>query len=282
MKLLSEDLDQALNERVAYPTGTVRTRKAGDFIKTAKGDWERVKGDPAAASKHQRNLEKMAGTVADFQKALGSGSFDQNLSFGEHVKLAKAFRSQHEAGARKLLGSLTDIAGAGAKVKARTKNLESMLGKMVRKPKYKRADQLKDGTGARIVHKTIDEVKRTVAAIKAKYKTLSEDEEDYINNPKEEGYQSHHLVIVDDDGLAKEVQVRTANQDLWADWFHDAYKPTTPIQAQLVEKNKDTISEYAKKMADHFFQKDSGKKVGQPPPCPDAVKSAIGCMGMAA
>jgi len=279
---LSEDLDQALNERAAYPTGTVRKRKAGDFIKTAKGEWERVKGDAEAASKHQRNLEKVAGTVGDFQKALKGGSFDQSMSFGEHVKLAKAFRSQHEAGAKKLLGSLTDIAGPGAKVKARTKNLESMLGKMVRKPKYKRADQLKDGTGARIVHKTVAEVKRTVAAIKAKYKTLSEDEEDYINNPKEEGYRSHHLVIVDDDGLPKEIQVRTANQDVWADWFHDAYKPTTPLQAKLVEKNKDTISQYAKQMADFFFQKDSGKSGNMPPPCPEAVKSAIGCIPMAA
>lgn len=279
---LSESLEGALDERAAFPVGTVRKRKDGQYIKTARGDWKPVSGDPTGATKHEQGIEKTKITIDSLTKAIANGKLAKGVSLGQHIKIAKDFRKKHEAGAAKLLGDLTDIAGPGAKVKARTKNLESMLGKMVRKPKYKTADMLKDGTGARIVHDTIDEVKRTVAKIKEKYEILAEDEEDYISKPKDEGYRSHHLVIKDSDGLPKEIQIRTKNQDSWADWFHDAYKPTTPVQKKLVEKGKPVINAYAKQMADHFFAKDSGQNPGPPPPCPQIVKDAIGCMAAAA
>lgn len=275
---LSEDLQQAiLDEGRAYAPGTIRTWKGGKFIKTARGEWEPVQGDADRASKRQEYVAKTKATVGEFKAAVAGGKFG-NRTLGQHLKIAKDFQSKHDGNLTRFKGDLSAIAGPGASVKARTKTLESMIGKMLRKPKYQSADQLQDGTGARIVHQTIDQVKRTVDKIKAKYKVVAED--DYISKPHPDDptYRSHHLVIEDEDGLQKEVQIRTGNQNKFADWSHNVYKPRTPAESRAVDKNKDVISEYAKGMSDYFFRKDSGEAVGSPPDCPGAVKASVGCI----
>lgn len=278
----SDALTEALlDERKAFPAGTVRKRADGQYIKTHRGDWEKVPAgaDVRARSGRQEYVAKTKETVGEFQKKLAGGQFEKGWSMGDHVRNAKSFLDKHNANLARFQGDLQSLAGGNAKVKARTKKLESTLGKMVRKPKYKRADMLQDGTGARIIHQSIAEVKATVDALKKKYRVVEED--DYISQPHpgDPTYRSHHLIVEDEDGLQKEIQVRTANQNKFADWNHDVYKPVTKQQAQMVDKHKGVISAYAKAYSDHVFSVDSGDSMPTPKPeCPDEVRVSVGCL----
>lgn len=280
----STSLTEAINEldeAKGFPPGTVRKRKDGYYVKTHRGDWERSKkgSDPQARGKRQQEVAQTKSTVSEFQKKHSDGAFDR-MSFGQHVRVAKDFLGRHNANLARFTGDLGKLAGPTGKVKARTKKLESALGKMVRKPKYDRADKLQDGTGARVVHQSIGQVKDTVAKLREKYRVIEED--NYIDNPHpgDPTYRSHHLIVEDEDGLQKEIQVRTANQDKFADWSHDVYKPTSKLQDELVKKHKTVIGAYARAYSEHFFSVDSGSDSPLPKPeCPDEVRMSVGCIG---
>jgi ppGpp synthetase/RelA/SpoT-type nucleotidyltranferase len=144
---------------------------------------------------------------------------------------------------------------------------------MVEKPHYTTADKLQDGTGMRVVHGTVEEVKATVAKIRAKYKVIEED--DYIAKPKGD-YRSHHLIIEGPGKLAMEIQVRTKNQDAFGDWCHDVYKPVTKKQAK-VQKHPEVIS-YARDISAYFWALDTGAEPPPKPPCTKVVSDAFGCL----
>ena len=208
-----------------------------------------------------------------FELAIREGKFKG--SFFAHVRVARTELSKHESDKSALVGELGEMA-PGGKVKARTKKLESVLGKMVRKPKYKDASMLQDLTGARIVLNDVASVKSAVAKIKAKYKVIEED--NYIDTPQGD-YRSHHLII-EHRGKAKEIQVRTGNQNTFADWAHDIYKPAKPEQEKAMRSNASEIETYSKKSADYYWAKDSGAGVNPPypPPCTQTIRGAFGCL----
>ncbi len=281
MKLSDLLTEAVLDERKAFLPGTVRKRADGQYIKTHRGDWERLPtgADPASAGARQQDVAKTKETVGEFAKKLAGGEFEKGWDLGAHVRNAKGFLARHNASLVRFQSELEGMAGPTGKVKARTKKLESALGKMVRKPKYKRADMLQDGTGARIIHQSIAEVQSTVEQLRKKYRVVEED--DYITkpHPSDPTYRSHHLIVEDEDGLQKEIQVRTANQNKFADWNHNVYKPLTRAQADLVSSHKNVISAYAKAYSDHVFSVDSGDDTPVPKPkCPDEVRAAVGCL----
>ena len=115
-----------------------------------------------------------------------------------------------------------------------------------------------------------------VDAIKKKYKVI--DEDDYINSPNGD-YRSYHLIIEDEQGLAKEVQVRTRNQDVFADWAHDVYKPVNEAQRRAIQnpKVKKAIDEFSNKTSEFLYAKDQGKSAGSPPPCPPVIEKTFSC-----
>jgi ppGpp synthetase/RelA/SpoT-type nucleotidyltranferase len=237
---------------------------------------ERAREERAKAkAEREAYLKKMAGTVENFNAAIAGGKIEGTLA--GHVVIAKNAIAAHKATLAALLIGLKQSAPPGAKIKTRVKTLESTLGKMVRKTKYKDAGKLQDLTGARIVCDSISEVKSTVESIKSKYKVI--DEDDYIDTPAPGDYRSHHL-IVEHAGIAKEIQVRTSNQNTMADWTHDIYKPRDEKQAAAVERYKAVLAAYSKQAADHFYSKDKGEDPPDPnmPPCTPVVKQTLGCL----
>jgi ppGpp synthetase/RelA/SpoT-type nucleotidyltranferase len=168
----------------------------------------------------------------------------------------------------------------GAKVKGRVKEVKSALGKLVRKPKYKTADRLQDGTGMRVIAKDTKMLEQSIESLKKHYKVIESD--DYVTTPlqgdKGLGYRSFHAIIEDDDGLQKEIQLRTPNQNMHADWCHDVYKPVTPEQDAAMKQHADTIAQYARDMGNFFHKIDSGTKPPPPPPCPEPVQKHFTCL----
>jgi ppGpp synthetase/RelA/SpoT-type nucleotidyltranferase len=281
-------LNRAITE-AALPPGTRRQWKSGWHIKLKSGKWVRdtpearrqAGGSDVGSTEVKKKREyqaKLKSTISEFKDAVASGKIGEpGMSFKDHVRVAKATMKKHNARKDALLGELRGMAGEKAQVMGRVKVMESVLGKMLRKPKYKKADQLQDITGTRVIHDSIDEVKSTVAKLKKRFKVV--DEDNYIDTPQGD-YRSHHLIIEDDDGQQKEVQVRTRNQDVFANWAHDVYKPRTPEQAKAVEQHKDEIAKFSKGTSEFLFAKDSGKNPPPPPrpDCPPPVAKTFGCI----
>ncbi len=195
----------------------------------------------------------------------------------EHVDIAERFLSKHASELPSTLDRVTKLCTSSVEVTGRVKSLESALGKLIRKPKYQTADKLQDGTGLRVLCKDMGDVKENVKRLQKAFKVI--EEEDYITKPKEGGYRSWHMIVEDRDGLQKEIQIRTPNQHVWAEWCHDIYKPQTDEQSAAVAKFKPVLDEYAEKIGEYFAAVDSGRKPDKKPDCPEPVKnSPFGCL----
>jgi ppGpp synthetase/RelA/SpoT-type nucleotidyltranferase len=223
---------------------------------------------PDDKKKQRRRAE-----VAKQSPKVAWGKLPAGKTAAEHIEIAEQFLDKHKTAFPLALASLKQLAGSDAKVKGRVKALRSALNKMVEKPHYTTADKLQDGTGMRVVHGSVDEVKATVAKIKAKYKVIEED--DYIAKPKGD-YRSHHLIIEGPGKLPMELQVRTKNQDAFGDWCHDVYKPVNKKQAKA-QKHPEVIS-YARDVSAHFWALDTGQEPPPKPPCTKVVSDAFGCL----
>jgi len=207
--------------------------------------------------------------------------------FEAQVEIARELRGRHQGSLPTKLSELKSMAPEGASVKGRVKELESAVEKVARKPKYGTAKGLQDMTGARLIMDTIDQVKRTVNNIKAKYTIVEED--DYIESAKD-GYRSHHLIARDAEGLEFEIQVRTQNQNTWAEWAHPMYKlmesvrvgtlsgKESPEQIKAIEQHEQEINDYKLKMSAYFYSLDdeSIEPIAKPE-CPPYIDLPFGC-----
>jgi GTP diphosphokinase / guanosine-3',5'-bis(diphosphate) 3'-diphosphatase len=97
--------------------------------------------------------------------------------------------------------------GIGAAVVGRQKNLYSLYQKM-RRRRLKFPDVM-DLLGLRILVSKVDECYRALGVVHHVYKPVSELFNDYIANPKINGYQSLHTTCVGPRGHKIEVQIRT-------------------------------------------------------------------------
>jgi ppGpp synthetase/RelA/SpoT-type nucleotidyltranferase len=232
----------------------------------------------AATSAEVPHLD--ANLVAGLNSLVLADRLKPGVSVEQHVKIAQEFLGKHEASLHKSLQTLQANMPKGTKVKGRVKKLPSALGKLVRKPKYGTVDKLQDGTGMRVIAPDRATLDDSIRALKANYKIVEED--DYVSRPQggEQGlgYRSYHAIIEDKDGLQKEIQIRTPNQDMHADWCHDIYKPVNAVQEEGMKKHAEVISKYARDMGDYFAKVDAADKPGNAPPCPPEVKQYFSCL----
>lgn len=306
MKQLIEDLESLLQERRGYEPGTKRQWAGGLYQKQTDGTWkflakvgksdnpskETKKDEPKAKepvggseSKPDKKSSdkpevkvrapKPPPDLAKLKEKIGA-DLPNPPPFEKQVEIAKKVTEQHSASLQAKLDTLQELSPKGAKIKGRVKDLESAIGKVARKPKYGTAEKLQDATGCRVILNSIDEVVDTVNKIKDKYKIVNED--DYIRAAKD-GYRSHHLIAKDENGLEFEIQVRTANQNKWAEWAHDIYKPRNEAQEKAARDNAEDIDKYKMLMSAYFYSQDNPKapKV-EPPNCPPVVKDSFGCL----
>jgi (p)ppGpp synthetase, RelA/SpoT family len=97
--------------------------------------------------------------------------------------------------------------GVGATVMGRQKNLFSIYEKMRRK--RRRLLDVMDLLGFRVIVARVDDCYRALGIVHHIYRPISELFNDYIANPRINGYQSLHTTCVGPQGKKIEVQIRT-------------------------------------------------------------------------
>lgn len=150
-------------------------------------------------------------------------------------------------------------------ISSRVKSLQSFLHKLERKgwPQFYYATEIAgDLIGARVTCWFIDDCEGILDFIaKSNHLTIESAPEDYILKPKASGYRSIHLasavsydavrrdedgnVVVTDDRMKCEIQIRTKLQDAWADLTHEFhYKAASAgVVNQTYERLMSEISE---------------------------------------
>ncbi len=118
--------------------------------------------------------------------------------------------SRQRAALRCMLGELrcfTQQLGATASVTGRIKSFASTWHKM----KRRRMSYLDifDAIGARVVVEDIDECYRLLERVHGRYAQIRGQQRDYIVRPKDNGYQSLHTTVRNDEGMPIEIQLRT-------------------------------------------------------------------------
>ena len=103
--------------------------------------------------------------------------------------------------------SLLSKYGIKAEVSGRPKHIYSIYRKMQRK--HLKFEQLFDIDAIRIIVDTVEQCYEVLSIVQEKCKTVSKEFDDYIANPKPNGYKSLHTVVLREDGRPLEVQIRT-------------------------------------------------------------------------
>lgn len=101
--------------------------------------------------------------------------------------------------------------GIGANVKGRRKNLYSIYRKM--REKHRRFLDVFDLYGVRVIVEAVDECYRALGIVHHQYRPITEQFNDFIANPKLNGYQSLHTTVMARGGIKFEVQIRTREMD---------------------------------------------------------------------
>lgn len=195
-------------------------------------------------------------------------------TFGQHFQVAVDTIDLHNRGYADFLLRVWSLATPNASVVGRVKHVESALAKLLAKPHYKDVKGLTDVTGVRITTPNLRDVAENVRRIKRNFKVVEED--NYIKNPKGY-YRAYHLLVRDQDGLTKEIQIETENESKFNLWQHNIYKPVTKQQKQAVSQSATPVKEYAQKLSDYFHTLDRGG-TSQKPVCPTSVHRVFGCL----
>lgn len=137
-------------------------------------------------------------------------------------------------------------------VTGRVKSVESIKEKMVLRGirEENLAQDLQDIAGLRIMVQFVDDVDEVLALLRKRKDMTIVQERDYINNMKESGYRSYHVVVeypVDTiDGqqtVLAEIQIRTLAMNFWATIEHSLnYK----YQGEFPEEIKKRLETTAK------------------------------------
>ncbi|MBS0359227.1 MAG: GTP diphosphokinase [Proteobacteria bacterium] len=127
------------------------------------------------------------------------------------AKGLKARRLERDHYVEEVVSALTQkISAAGIqpiKVYGRSKHIHSIFKKMQRKSVD--LDQIYDATAVRVLVPTVDDCYSVLSIVHHAWKQIPEEFDDYIANPKPNGYRSLHTAVIGPDHKNFEVQIRT-------------------------------------------------------------------------
>ncbi len=139
--------------------------------------------------------------------------------YAEIKRLVAARRADREAfinaTARELQRHLEE-AGIEAEVKGRVKHFYSIYNKMVRR--NKEFNEIYDLAGLRIVVDSVRDCYGTLGVIHSVWKPIPGRFKDYVAMPKFNMYQSLHTTVMSNEGKLLEIQIRTREMDLTAEY----------------------------------------------------------------
>lgn len=148
-------------------------------------------------------------------------------------------------------------------VKSRIKTPESIIEKLIRKDLdislHSIKENIRDIAGIRIVCSFVTDIYKISEMLQNQQDLKVVKYQDYIKNPKANGYQSLHLVLevpvfmsdrVED--VCVEVQIRTSGMDFWASLEHKIYyKYNNDVPQRLKDELKEaatTVAQLDEKM----------------------------------
>ncbi|MCX7101488.1 MAG: bifunctional (p)ppGpp synthetase/guanosine-3',5'-bis(diphosphate) 3'-pyrophosphohydrolase [Methylobacter sp.] len=133
--------------------------------------------------------------------------------------------------------------GIAAEIYGRPKHIYSIWKKMRRKQLD--IDELFDLLAVRVIVDNLTSCYATLGVVHSIWQTIPKEFDDYIANPKENGYQSLHTVIIDQEGNRIEVQIRTqqmhdfAELGVAAHWsYKEGGKHDTAIEKNIASLRK--------------------------------------------
>ncbi|MCW9005369.1 MAG: GTP diphosphokinase [Gammaproteobacteria bacterium] len=132
------------------------------------------------------------------------------------------------------INSLLTEAGIKAEVYGRPKHIYSIWKKM--SAKQKDFHELFDVRAIRITVETVAECYVVLGLIHGRWRHIAKEFDDYIANPKSNGYQSLHTAVYGSRGKALEVQIRTKDMHQFAEFgvaAHWRYKEGSASDASL-------------------------------------------------
>ncbi len=91
----------------------------------------------------------------------------------------------------------------------RSKHIHSIYNKMMRKKVP--LDEIYDATAVRILVDTTEQCYQVLSLVHALWTPITKEFDDFINNPKANGYQSLHTAVIGPENRIFEVQIRTFN-----------------------------------------------------------------------
>jgi len=131
-------------------------------------------------------------------------------TYDEIAALLAEHRAEREASVQRHLEILRRALQAEhieAEVSGRPKHIYSIYRKMKRKGIP--FQQIYDVRGLRVIVNTVPDCYRVLGIVHGLWKPIPHEFDDYIANPKDNGYQSLHTAVIGEDGKTLEVQIRT-------------------------------------------------------------------------
>ncbi len=132
------------------------------------------------------------------------------LNYKRIAKLLEERRADREAfiaSFTEKLGGLIREQGIEAEVTGRAKHIVSIWRKMQRK--NLEFHQLFDVRAVRVLVDTVADCYAVLGIVHTQWHSIPDEFDDYIANPKDNGYQSLHTAVIADGGKVVEVQIRT-------------------------------------------------------------------------
>jgi GTP pyrophosphokinase len=175
----------------------------------------------------------MASLVAELQDACFAVLLPE-----EYGRLARSLRWTLAEDAGHLEALTTSIQrlvrrhGIACALQGRIKGLYSLYRKMVRKDRC--LEDIRDRAGIRIIVSSIDDCYQVLGLVHAHFAYVPGTLHDYIGAPKVNGYRSLHTCVSVVEALTAEIQIRTLQMHLEAEYgraAHWRYKQSDGAQA---------------------------------------------------
>jgi len=144
------------------------------------------------------------------------------LEPGEYKQLAKSLdinRAERERFIHHFIEQLEEALqkeGVQAKVYGRPKHLYSIWKKMRRKQLA--LEDLYDLLAVRVMVEKVSDCYAVLGQVHGLWLHIPKEFDDYIANPKDNGYQSLHTVVIGDEGRPVEIQIRTKEMHAFAEF----------------------------------------------------------------
>lgn len=164
-------------------------------------------------------------------------------SYRKIARLLDGKRLERDRFIEKVTDELTETlhrAGLQFNIVGRAKHIYSIWRKMQRKGIG--FSQVYDIRAVRILVPEIKDCYATLGLVHSLWRNIPNEFDDYIANPKENGYRSLHTAVVGPEGKALEVQIRTENMDseaelgVCAHWRYKGSDAETGLASTYEEK----------------------------------------------